>query len=119
MEITLYNRHGKAAAYIAEDGQTIFTWDGRAVAYLNDDKIFGWNGRQLGWFVDGTVFDIYGMRAGFIRAKSPVVTHTESRKAEKRLKPVKTPPQVPLPKPVLCYGYSQKTLEETLEEGSG
>jgi hypothetical protein len=118
MEITLYNKHGHAAAYIGEDGKTIFTWDGRAVAYLNEDKIFGWNGRHLGWLVDGTVFDIYGMRAGFIRTKSPVVTHLEPMKPEKRLKTVKNPPQVPVARPVLCYGYSQKTLEEMLAEGS-
>ncbi len=58
METTLYNKTGKPVAYFAEDGETIYLWDGRAVAYLLGDMVFGWNGRQLGWFANGTIFDI-------------------------------------------------------------
>jgi hypothetical protein len=118
METTLFNKHGRPVAYLADDRKTIYTWDGRAVAYILEDKVYGWNGRHLGWFNDGTVFDIFGLRAGFVRNKSPIPTQMEPLKPEKRLKPVKNPRQVPVAKPVLCYGYSQKTLEEMLEEGS-
>jgi hypothetical protein len=48
MEIALFNKHGKPVAYIAEDGETVYLWDGRPVAYLSDDKVYGWNGRQVG-----------------------------------------------------------------------
>lgn len=117
MEVPLFNKNGKPVAYIEEDGETIFLWDGRPSAYFYKDKIYGWNGKQLGWFANGTIFDIYGFRAGFIRSKSPIATHIEPIKPVKQMRQVKNVRQVPLVKPVLCYGYSQKSLEELLEEG--
>jgi hypothetical protein len=117
MEVTLFNKNGKAVAYIAADGKTIYLWDGRPVAYLFDDKIYGWHGRQLGWFHNGTVFDIYGLRAGFIRSKSPIATEVEPLKSQKRLKPSRGKQQGRVIKPVLCYGYSNHTLEDLLETG--
>jgi hypothetical protein len=117
VEITLFNKHGKPVAYIAKDGETIYTWDGVAIAYLNEDKIYGWNGKQLGWFANGTVFDIYGLRSGFIHSKSPIVTQVEPIKSGKKFKKMRQVKHIPLVKPVLCYGFSTKNLEDLLEEG--
>ena len=117
MEISLFNKNGKPVAYIADDGESIYLWDGRPVAYLMNDKIYGWQGRQLGWFQNGTVFDIYGLRAGFIRSKSPIATEVEPLKSPKHLKPARGRRQSQVIKPVLCYGYSNKTLEDHLEQG--
>jgi hypothetical protein len=118
METALFNKHGKPVAYIAADGETIYLWDGRPVAYLVDDKVFDWNGRQLGWFNNGTIFDIYGLRGGFIKSKSPIATEVEPLKPHKHLKPVKGERQPQLIKPILCYGYSNKNLEDLLEGAS-
>lgn len=117
VEVTLFNKNAKPVAYIGEDGETVYTWDGRAVAYLDGDKLFGWNGKHLGWFDNGTVFDIFGLRSGFIRSKSPVATPAEPVKPGKHGKPVKAPRQLPVSRPTLCYGYSTKNLEDLLEEG--
>jgi hypothetical protein len=117
MEISLFNKNGKPVAYIADDGGTIYLWDGRPVAYLSEDQVYGWNGRQLGWFHNGTLFDIYGLRAGFIKSKSPIATDVEPLKSQKNLKPVKGKKQARVIKPILCYGYSNKTLENLLEAG--
>ena len=118
METTLFNKNGKPVAYIADDGETIYLWDGRAVGYLSEDKVFGWNGRQLGWFDNGTIFDIYGLRTGFIKSKSPIPTEMEPLKPPKQVKPPKAERQSQVLKPVMCYGYSSRTLEDILEEGS-
>jgi len=118
MEITLFNKNGKPVAYIDADGETIYLWDGRPVAYLANDKVYGWQGRQLGWFHNGTVFDIYGLRSGFIKSKSPIATEMEPLKAQKRLKPSRGKKQTRVIKPVLCYGYSNRTLEDLLETGT-
>lgn len=118
MEITLFNKLGQPVAYMADDGETIYLWDGRAVAYLYEEQIYGWNGKHLGWFANGTIFDIYGLRSGFIKSKSPLVTQMEPLKPVKQIKQVKNVRQVPVAKPVLCYGFSAKNLEEILEEGS-
>ncbi len=118
METTLFNKNGKPVAYIAGDGENIYTWDGRAVAYLMKDKVYGWNGKQLGWYDNGTIFDIYGLRSGFVLNKSPLVTQVEPVKSRKQTKNVKAIRQLPVVKPALCYGYSTKNLEHLLEEGS-
>ena len=119
METTLFNKGGRPVAYIGDDGTTIYTWDGRAVGYLLEDQVFGWNGRQLGWFDNGTIFDIYGLRAGFLKSKSPIPMDMESGKAAKQAKGIKGMRQSPVPKPVMCYGYSSFSLEEILDEGAG
>jgi hypothetical protein len=117
MEITLFNKNGKPVSYIADDGETIYLWDGRPVAYLVEDKIYGWQGRQLGWFYNGTVFDIYGLRAGFIKSKSPIATEIEPLKPTKHLKPTRGKTQSQVIKPILCYGYSNMNLEDLLGAG--
>ena len=118
MEISLFNKNGKPVAYIADDGESIYLWDGRPVAYLSEDKVYDWNGRQLGWFNNGTIFDIYGLRCGFIQSKSPIATEMEPLKPQKHLKSVKGEKQPQAIKPILCYGYSNKNLEDLLEPGS-
>ena len=118
METTIFNKNGKPVAYFGEDCSTIYTWDGRAAGYLLDDKIFGWNGRQLGWFDNGTIFDIYGLRAGFLKSKSPIPTEIETGKASKQAKGSQGIRQSPVPKPTMCYGYSSLSLEEILDEGT-
>lgn len=117
METALFNKNGTAVAYIAHDGETIFSWDGRVLAYLVGDEVYGWNGKHLGWFADGTIFDIFGLRTGFIRAKSPIPTHEEPIKPAQKIKPTRSTRQMSVARPAFCYGYSVYKLEEILEEG--
>ena len=117
MEASLFNQNGKAVAYLAADGKTIYLWDGRAAAYRVGPRFFGVNGRQLGWFDNGTFFDIYGLRAGFLKSKSPIPTDIEPAKPGKKAPNIRKPRQGGLPKPTLCYGYSNYFLEEILLEG--
>lgn len=70
-ETTLYDSHDHAAAYIARDGETIYTWQGSAVAYLITDKVYSWSGKHLGWFVDGIVCDASGHRVGYVPQHAP------------------------------------------------
>ena len=119
METTLFNKDGKPVGYIAEDGSTIYAWDGRAVAYLEGDQLYGWNWAQLGWHQNGTIFDIFGYRAGFVRAKSPIPTQIEPPKPIKQAQRIKKMRQAPVVKPPnFIYGYSKKSLEELLERGA-
>jgi hypothetical protein len=118
MEVALFNKNGKPVAYIAEDGETIYSWDGRAVAYIAADRVYGWNGRPLGWYSDGTIFDIYGYRAGFIKRKSPVPTQLEPGKPAKQMPRIRQMHQAEVVKPAMVYGYSRLKLEELLEKGA-
>lgn len=118
MEVTLYNKNGEPVAYIADDGETIYLWDGRAVAYLYEDKVYGWNGKHLGWFVDGVIYDLQGRRVGFIRSKCPVATYAEPAKNAKYAKYAKYTRYAPYARPALTLGYSEMDLKDFLEEGS-
>ncbi len=117
MEASLFDQDGKAVAYLAADRETIYLWDGRAAAYLVGPRVFGVNGRQLGWFDNGTFFDIYGLRAGFLKSKSPIPTDIEPVKSGKKARSIRKPRQGGLAKPTLCYGYADQFLEEILLEG--
>jgi hypothetical protein len=118
METSFFNKNGRPVAYLADDGETIYLWDGRPVGYLSEDRVVGWNGKQLGWFANGTIFDIYGLRTGFIKSKSPIPTDLEPGKPAKQAQGVRSVRQSGIAKPVMCYGYSSRALEDILEEGS-
>lgn len=60
-EIDLYDKNGNASAYIdLADEAVIWSWEGEAVAYLDEENVYGWNGTHLGWFEDDFLFDHKG-----------------------------------------------------------
>jgi len=115
MEITLFDKSGKPVAYIANDRETIYFWDGHAVAYLSNDNVYGWKGKHLGWFVDKIVYDLHGLRVGFTRDKCPVATYAEPSKYAKYAKNAKNARNAPFARPGLSAGYSKKDLRNFLE----
>ena len=56
--IEFFDRKGTATAFC--DGQSIYLWDGRPVAYLLDEKVFAFSGRFIGWLSDGWIIDEAG-----------------------------------------------------------
>lgn len=89
-EITLFGPKGDPKAYIATDEEnTIYSFDGRPLAYLDQDNIYGFNGHHLGWFEDGIVWDHKGLRTGFTSSTCPAFTKFEPFKGFKRFKPFK------------------------------
>ena len=58
--MTFYDSHGKAIAYLHDDGIHIYLFNGRPVAYLYGDAVYGFNGHQFGWFEDGWIRDLNG-----------------------------------------------------------
>lgn len=115
-EITLFDRHGKAIAYIVEDG-AIYTWAGRAQCYLSDDKVYGWNGHHLGFIADGTIFDLRGKRVGFTQQTCPVMTKMEPMKHMKKMQKMKHMKKMAKMRPMLSMGHSAASLEQFLQAG--
>ena len=67
---TLHNNKGEAVAYIYDDGESIYLFNGSPVAWLSDDRVYGYNGRYLGWYQMGWVYDRAGKPALFTREAS-------------------------------------------------
>jgi hypothetical protein len=59
MEIDFYDHTGRPVAY-TDDGENIYLWGGRPVAFLSDDRVYSFSGRFVGWFWDGWIRDRYG-----------------------------------------------------------
>lgn len=92
MEITIYDKKGKPCAYIAtDDTNTIYLFNGKPVAYIDDENIYGFNGKHLGWFIRKRVmYDREGLRIGFTSISCPSHTPIEPEKSAKKVKPVKS-----------------------------
>ena len=92
-DIVFYDRNGRAAAY-SQDGEHIYLYSGRPVAYLRDDSVFAYSGRHLGWFQDGWIRDHYGRSVFFTNEASggPTKPTRQARpvKSLKNLRPLKS-----------------------------
>ena len=119
METTLFDGKGQPVAYIAEDrDNTIYLWQGQAVAYYDAEIIFGWNGKHLGWFTGGVLYNLHGHRVGSLAEQCPRPRLQEPGKYEKRAKHAKAPRYTEISRPVLSSSYGIQTLEEFLKSGA-
>ena len=66
----LYNANGEAIAYIYDDGESVYLFNGKPVAWLSVDAVYGYNGQYLGWYRMGWVYDRAGKPALFTREAS-------------------------------------------------
>jgi hypothetical protein len=57
--LDFYDSRGRAVAYIDENDEssTFYLWDGKPVAYLDDDNVYGFNGKHLGWIKGSGIYD--------------------------------------------------------------
>jgi hypothetical protein len=100
-EITLYDRRGTPAAYIAtNDENTIYLWTGEPSAYLYSDQVYGFNGQHLGWFQDGILWDYEAVAVGFTQEAQGGYHVADPAKMPKSPRPAKlamepAPPQPP------------------------
>jgi len=62
---TLYNRSGRAIAYIDDDGKSIYLYSGKPVAWISGDSVYSYSGRYLGWIQYGWFYDRNGNPAFF------------------------------------------------------
>lgn len=58
--MNFYDNYGKPKAYLDDDGETIFTFAGNPLGYLDGENIYSFKGTFLGWFVTGWIRDRNG-----------------------------------------------------------
>ena len=66
--IILYDRTGAPTAYALEDGETLYTYTGRPVGFIQEDCIFSMEGKFLAWYLNGWVVDSDGTRLFFTKS---------------------------------------------------
>jgi hypothetical protein len=54
-----YDCHGEAVAYV-DDGQHIYSWDGRPIAFISGEHVYAFSGNFIGWFNNGWIWDKNG-----------------------------------------------------------
>ncbi|WP_394800317.1 4-fold beta flower protein [Mucilaginibacter daejeonensis] len=112
METSIYGTDGRANMYIADDSETIYTWEGYAVCYLVDEKIYCWRGKHLGWFLNGILYDLDGYRIGYTQDMYPRIRYTERTKWTKKTKRTKYTRQTARTRPTLKTSESTADLEK-------
>ena len=60
MAVEFWNQQGRPVAYIDDDDQSIYLWDGSPVAWIDGDAIYSYSVRFLGWLWDGWVRNLDG-----------------------------------------------------------
>ena len=51
--VTYFNSNGRPIAWVAEDNEAIYLFDGSPVAWVSGDSIYSYSGRYLGWLQNG------------------------------------------------------------------
>jgi hypothetical protein len=64
MDIVFYDQNGAPVAY-SEDQLHIFLYNGKPVAYFDENSIYSFSGKHLGWYKDGWILDHDGNAAFF------------------------------------------------------
>ena len=54
--IEFFDRAGREAAF-CHDGQSLYLWNGKAAAFIDDDKVYAYDGRFIGWADRGWIYD--------------------------------------------------------------
>ena len=114
MELTLYDSAGRPVAY-SDDGEHIYSFDGRPVAYFHDDSVWSFDGRHLGRFESGWVRDNQGNGAFFTESATggPLKPMRELKplKGLKQLRPLKALRQLRPLKPLNSLDWSKLSGE--------
>ena len=115
MELTLYDRSGKASAY-SEDGIHIFLFSGHAAGFIHEDSIYDYSGKHLGWIIDGWVREHTGRCVFYIDGASdgPLkpITQGNPAKVEKQIPPAKGVMKPRNVKPSFLKAWSALTGEQ-------
>jgi hypothetical protein len=61
----LYNREGRAVAYLADNESSIYLYDGGPAGWLHQGAVYAYDGRFLGWMMYGWLCDPEGHPAFF------------------------------------------------------
>lgn len=110
MSLDFYDMNGNPIAYV-DDGEHVYTFDGRPVAYLSGDSVYSFTGQHLGRFENGLIRDNHGGVAFFTDGSSggPIkpIKKIKPIKGIKQIRPIKGIKQIKPIKPIAGLNWSQ------------
>lgn len=110
MSFDFYNQSGSPYAY-SDDGQTIYTFGGTPIAYIDGDSIYGFGGQHVGYFHSGAILDPQGNTLLFTddATGGPMkpMKQMKPMKGMKQMLPMKGMKQMKPMKPMFSMGWSQ------------
>ena len=118
--MTFYDSHGEPIAF-SDNGVDIYTFRGKPVAYLNDNKVYGFNGHHFGWFENGWIRDKSGRCVFFTEnatgsGPAKPAKSVKPVKSVKSVKPVKSIKQVASAKAANSLSWSQLSGVQFFEQ---
>lgn len=118
-ETILFYSQGNARAYIDyDDDATIYLWNGKPVAFLENDGsdmcVFGFNGNFLGRYENGIVRDENGNAVGARDEATHMITNIEPIKSIQEISPIRAITPIT---PIFSNSWSSESLTEFLYSG--
>jgi hypothetical protein len=115
MEIeTLYNVQGRPVAYVFQ-GEYVYLYDGKPVAFFRDEHLYGFNGRYLGWLQNGWIFDRRGQRVFFTReatgGPARPARHARPARGARQARPARSARQARPARPACSLAWSPSSDE--------
>lgn len=118
MSLDFYDSKGNPYAY-SDDGETLYTFGGKPIAYIDDDSIYAFDGRHLGFLENGQIWDRSGkvvlVADGASGGPMKPLKKLKPLKGLKQLKPLKGLKQLKPLKPLKTMAWSQVPPEGIFE----
>jgi hypothetical protein len=118
----LYNREGRAVAYIADNDVSLYLYDGSAAGWIYQGSlVFAYSGKFLGWLMYGWLCDPRGNPAFFtdrsIGGPKRAVRQPRPARASRGARPARRRRQLPPSRPGLTTKWSEISDESFFDPG--
>lgn len=115
--IEFFDRTGSEAVF-CQDGRSLYLWNGKAAAFIQDDKVFAYDGRFIGWADRGWILDEDGACLLFehdaVGGPQKPKRQTKSTPGPRGAKPSRGGPQHAPPRPVASSVWSDRVFSDLI-----
>jgi len=111
MSTGLFDVSGEPVAFIDDDGETIYSYQGKPLAWISEDAIYNYKGKYLGWIENGWIYDLTGRPSLFHNEVTGgprlPIRKIEPIKGIKQILPIRPIKQIQTIRPIKTVGWSE------------
>lgn len=115
--IEFFDRAGREAVF-CHDGQSLYLWNGKAAAFIHDDKVYAYDGRFIGWADRGWISDADGACLLFERdavgGPPKPKRQTKTTPGPRDAKPARARPQHAPSRPARPVAWSERVFAQLI-----